>query len=555
LVAGMLASRRTPVLAALRQSTGQAARAMCAFGSTARSRQQIPMLPRQLAASAINCAISVQKYSYATSIRSIPKSPQCPTCGAAFQTENSGAPGYLNEQKWRQMNQANVVKGLPEIEGTSESGSTEIPGLVNAKARKRSSNNANMLSDEEYKSIVSEIDDPELQAVFSGEKISGFVDPNDMQTGEPKVYSESEQGAKIDSFDTLLAARVRRRAEQGRDRVICQRCYSLKHYSRVDRPWKEDVVSDPRVLRFLQHKSNTMIVVVCDLFDIPGSLIPHLGDIIGARHPVVLVANKVDLLPKDYHEQRLLMWFKRFAKGLELNIQAIHLVSALKNLGVRELAADLTTRRRPGQNIYMVGRANVGKSELINALLRISIGGSAHKVLASHIPGTTMGLSGIPLRRFVKALVPSSGAQSHDRQSYLYDTPGVFSNKSIISYLTNEELKLAVCRKRIKPFSFILGLDQSLMLGGLGRIDLVEGPSRIFVTIYSNIRPHFTRIKRADDLVERMQAGEKTILQPPVGDAERLKWFPRQELALEHEFEGLHKQHATIDVVFAGIGW
>ncbi|KAJ1855788.1 nitric oxide associated protein 1 [Coemansia sp. RSA 1822] len=127
-----------------------------------------------------------------------------------------------------------------------------------------------------------------------------------------------------------------------------------------------------------------MIVVVCDLFDIPGSLILHLDDIIGARHPVVLVVNKADLLPKDYHEQCLIMWFKRFAKSLELNIQAIHLVSALKNLGVRELAADLTTRRRPGQNIYMVGRANVGKSELINALLRISIGRSAHKVLASH---------------------------------------------------------------------------------------------------------------------------------------------------------------------------
>ncbi|KAJ2666982.1 hypothetical protein IW148_000401 [Coemansia sp. RSA 1199] len=137
-----------------------------------------------------------------------------------------------------------------------------------------------------------------------------------------------------------------------------------------------------------------MIVVVCDLFDIPGSLILHLGDIIGAQHPVVLVVNRADLLPKDYHEQCLLMWFKCFVKSLKLNIQAIHLVLALKNLG-----ADRHTR----------------------------------------------------------------------------------------------------CWRRI---------------------DLVEGPSRIFVTIYSTIRPHFTRIKRADDLIQHMQAGEKTILQPPVGDAE-----------------------------------
>ncbi|KAJ2342780.1 nitric oxide associated protein 1 [Coemansia sp. RSA 2618] len=453
------------------------------------------------------------------------------------------------------MNQANVVKGLPEIDRAGESGSVEIPGLASSAARKKPTKDVKMLSDDEYKSIINGIDDPALQAVFSGEKIAGFVDPNNMQSSEPKEYTESEQGAKVDKFDMILAARVRRRAEQGRDRIVCQRCYSLKHHSRVDRPWKEDVVSDPRVLRFLQHKHKIMVVVVCDLFDIPGSLIPHLGDIIGTRHPVVLVANKADLLPKDYHKQRLLMWLKRFVKSLELNIKAIHLVSALKNIGVRELAADISERRNPGQDIYMVGRANVGKSELINALLRISIGGSAHKVLASHIPGTTMGLSGIPLRRFVKALVPSSGAQPHDRLAHLYDTPGVFSNKSIVSYLTNEELKLVVCRKRMKLFSFILGLGQSVMLGGLGRIDLVEGPSRIFVTIFSNIRPHFTRIKRADELVQRMQTGEKTILQPPVGDADRLRWFPQQELALEHEFEGLHKHHATLDVVFAGVGW
>ncbi|KAJ2760439.1 hypothetical protein IWQ56_005484, partial [Coemansia nantahalensis] len=60
---------------------------------------------------------------------------------------------------------------------------------------------------------------------------------------------------------------------------------------------------------------------------------------------------------------------------------------------------------------------------------------------------------------------------------------------------------------------------------------------------------------RADELVRRLQAGEQTVLRPPVGDSERLRWFPKQELALEHEFAGLHRRHATLDVVFAGVGW
>ncbi|KAJ2682032.1 nitric oxide associated protein 1, partial [Coemansia spiralis] len=95
----------------------------------------------------------------------------------------------------------------------------------------------------------------------------------------------------------------------------------------------------------------------------------------------------------------------------------------------------------------------------------------------------------------------------------------------------------------------------SMLLGGLGRIDLVDGPTRIYVTVFSVVRPHFTRIERANELVRRLQAGERTILRPPVGDSERLRWFPKQELALEHEFAGLHWRHATLDVVFAGVGW
>ncbi|KAJ2068882.1 nitric oxide associated protein 1, partial [Coemansia sp. S142-1] len=206
-------------------------------------------------------------------------------------------------------------------------------------------------------------------------------------------------------------------------------------------------------------------------------------------------------------------------------------------------------------DIYMVGRANVGKSELINALLRISIGGSKHRVLASHIPGTTMGLAAVPLRHFVKALVPAEGPRPQDRQASLYDTPGVFSSKSITSHLTSEELKSAICSKRIVPFSFILNRNQAIMLGGLGRLELIDGPDRVYVTVFTSVRPHFTNVERAAELMKRLERGERTILQPPFGDAERLKSFPQHRVALEHTFEGLHRQHATLDVAFAGIGW
>ncbi|KAJ1940854.1 nitric oxide associated protein 1 [Linderina macrospora] len=394
--------------------------------------------------------------------------------------------------------------------------------------------------------MVEDLEDPDLKAVFTGE----------MENSILALTGEAERGLpKPEAFDAAVEEKKRWKSEQGHGRIVCQRCHSLKNYSKIDHHWKEDIVSDPRALRFLQYRSNLLVVVVCDLFDIPGSLIPHLGQYIGQRHPVLLVANKADLLPKDYHPARIEAWLRRFIKDLDINLLGIHLVSAQKNQGVRELAADITERRRAGQDIYMVGRANVGKSELLNALLRISIGGSKHRVLSSHIPGTTMGLYGIPLKHFVKALVPVEGARPQDRQAYLYDTPGVFSSKSVISFLTNEELKLALCQKRISPFTFLLNRGQSMMLGGLGRIDLVGGADRLYVTLFSNIRPHFTRIERADDLVAGMSRGEQTVLKPPIGDEERLRNFPDLKLAFEHEFEGQHTRNASLDVAFAGIGW
>ncbi|KAJ2782934.1 nitric oxide associated protein 1 [Coemansia interrupta] len=449
------------------------------------------------------------------------------------------------------MNQANVAKGLTVSEGddVAESESKSASELPPVQSRDGSSK---VLSDAEYQQAIKDLDDPSLRAIFSGEAVPGFIDPNNMVTTAARV---SDGVDNAEPHSAIVAARLRKRAEQGRDRIVCQRCYKLMHHNTVDGPWKKDIVSDPRALKFLRYKTNLIAVVVCDIFDLPGSMIPHLGEFIGERHPVILVANKADLLPKDYHKERLTMWFKRFAKDLDLNIQSIHLVSSLKNLGIRELAADISSRRRAGQDVYMVGRANVGKSELINALLRISIGGYRHKVLASHVPGTTMGLSGIPLRHFVKALVPTEGAIPQDRQTNLYDTPGVFSNKSLVSFLTNDELKVAMCSKRITPFTYILNLGESVMLGGLGRIDLVEGTQYVYVTVFSNIRPHFTRIKRANELTERIESGISTFLRPPIGDEERLKTFPKSKLAVEHTFEGLHRRHATLDVAFAGIGW
>ena len=50
-----------------------------------------------------------------------------------------------------------------------------------------------------------------------------------------------------------------------------------------------------------------MILCLVDLFDLEGSILKNLRSIAG-RNPIVIAANKVDLLPKDVSHARLVNW-------------------------------------------------------------------------------------------------------------------------------------------------------------------------------------------------------------------------------------------------------
>lgn len=62
---------------------------------------------------------------------------------------------------------------------------------------------------------------------------------------------------------------------------------------------------------------------------------------------------------------------------------------------------------------------------------------------------------------------------------WCYDTPGVVHPDQVINLLTTDELLLTLPRQIISPRSFIFKPGQTLLLAGLGRLDLVTGPAFI----------------------------------------------------------------------------
>lgn len=62
---------------------------------------------------------------------------------------------------------------------------------------------------------------------------------------------------------------------------------------------------------------------------------------------------------------------------------------------------------------------------------------------------------------------------------WCYDTPGTIQPDQILDLLTTPELLSVLPTKIISPRTFILQANQTIFLGGIGRLDYLEGDSFI----------------------------------------------------------------------------
>ncbi|WP_202080722.1 ribosome biogenesis GTPase YqeH [Caldalkalibacillus salinus] len=310
-----------------------------------------------------------------------------------------------------------------------------------------------------------------------------------------------------------------------RERIVCQRCFRMTHYNEVS-PVE---LTDDDFIQILNQvgESKGLVVKIVDMFDFNGSWISGLQRFVGGNR-VLLVGNKVDLLPKNINLNRMKNWLQHSAKDLGLKPIDVMFCSAEKGTGIQELMQAIDRLRR-GQDVYVVGATNVGKSTFINQILtQLGVDKDEH-LTTSRFPGTTLDMIAIPM----------------DDDRALYDTPGIINRHQMAHYVTPEELKIISPSKPIKPKVYQLNDGQTLFFGGLSRLDFVQGNRQSFVCYVSNdINIHRTKLEKADELYQN-HLGE--ILSPP-GKAESSDWGP----LTKHTFK-ISEQ--PTDIVFSGLGW
>jgi ribosome biogenesis GTPase YqeH len=315
--------------------------------------------------------------------------------------------------------------------------------------------------------------------------------------------------------------------EQARERepLICQRCYRMKHYNESSRV----TLDHQHFLQLLGQIGQTqaLVVHIIDILDIEGTWISSLTRFVG-QNPVILVVNKIDLLPKVTNHNKLINWIQRVAKEQALKVVDIILVSAKKNIGFDRVIQSLKTHKRK-LNVYVVGATNVGKSTLINRLIA-DFSDLEAELTTSMYPGTTLDLVKIPI---------ADG-------TFVIDTPGIVYDHRLIEYMKPADLAVVMPDKPIKPMVFQLNDKQTLFIGALARVDFVTGDRQSFTVFMSNaLHIHRTKLERADEVYIEHKG---KMLAPPHGDdVDQLPKWVRHPIRIA--------KGKQMDIAISGLGW
>lgn len=453
----------------------------------------------------------------------------CPGCGVGLQAEDKNAPGFFVMPK-RAFEQ-------PSDEEDEDEEEDEDDAFI-----------AGMMDDDD-------IDDDDIDEDFIPD---GFeLDENyvEMDDAEARLDALNALFDADDDYASARRAEKKKRKKKGPPAVVCARCFALRTSGKVKNEAAEVLLPSfdfERVIgdsfERLKKPGSAVVLLMVDLLDFDGSFPVDAIDVIepyveSGVVDVLLVANKVDLMPVQCTRTRLTSFVRRRSKAFGLlRCSGVHLVSAKAGMGVNILATQLEQLLDRGKEVYVVGAQNAGKSSLINRLSQ-RYGGPGEEdggPIASPLPGTTLGMVKLP------SLLPNG--------SDVYDTPGLLQPFQLSSRLTGEEMKLVLPSRRMTPRTYRAEIGSTIHIGGLARIDVIDSPQRtVYLTVWASnkVNTHYSRTgKDADAFLEKHGGSKMT---PPIGEL-RMKNFGKWGYRTLNVY-GEEWQASTRDISIAGLGW
>ncbi|KAJ5597450.1 hypothetical protein N7537_007534 [Penicillium hordei] len=425
----------------------------------------------------------------------------CPGCGAFSQTVEANEPGYYGTSRKQIRKLLAVRKEAIEYKNTQQNDAITTE--------------RNNLSAQQNDAIVEAVPPKPIQ---DGAFPEEAVDPENNFLGSP-----------------------------GRITEVCDRCHDLIHHNKAVSSPKPTIVSIRNYLEESPYKYNRVYHII-DAADFPMSLVPRIHWALmlqeqrsrnrrstnekyerGRKLPSLsFIITRSDLLAAtkeqvdskmDYIRTELRAALGR--SGREARLGNVHMISAHRGWWTKEVKEEI---REHGGGIWVVGKANVGKSSFIEAcfpkdsrnvekieewvqrrrsgneipnqrentlldpdsLLPPAPREDLYPVLpvVSSLPGTTVSPIRIPFGR---------------GKGEVIDLPGL-ERGLLEDFVQDEHKRDLIMTKRIKPERSTIKPGQSLLLGGgLIRITPVNPQDTVMSASFLPLESHITNTQKAID--------------------------------------------------------
>lgn len=318
-----------------------------------------------------------------------------------------------------------------------------------------------------------------------------------------QTNNEQEQGYKIDL-----------------NQPYCLRCFKIRNYNTlINQDLENEDFLEKIDLKIKQEKKCHFFYCL-DFTNLFASQVKTLEQLM-INHQVTLVINKIDFLLKSINKNKVIAYIKTIFKNSKLEIDAIILVSALKNYQIDMLYDLLKTSK---YNNYLVGASNSGKSTLINKLLKLN-NNASNLITTSYYYATTLNIIELDFNFAFK----------------IYDTPGIVNNNSIINYVERKYYKTLNYPKELKTTTFQLNSNQTIFIEKLAIFNFIQG-EKTSLHFYTNslLRLHRTNLDNKESFQSTLQS---PALITPIND---IKWK-------QYQFKFDKKDN--VDIHIASLGW
>lgn len=260
----------------------------------------------------------------------------------------------------------------------------------------------------------------------------------------------------------------------------CKRCFRLSHYGDTAN-FKTNYVTNEKIIKIYDRYPGALFVLIVDILDVLCLKDDDLLDLFKDRD-VLMIVNKTDILPENINDRKIDKIFSRILFDLNKkypNIKAAILTNKYENKFNDQFFNLL--EELDAKNVVFAGRANAGKSSLINKLIHAS------SLTTSIYPGTTL-----------------EEVEIFYKNYRFIDTPGLVDVNNYATYLNIEKYKLSKIDKMIKPQIFQFNEPQSYFYFGLLRVDVIpKDKASIAFYINNENKIHRTKYENGDDYYQK----------------------------------------------------